>query len=309
MPKFLKVILYPIAFVVSFALFLGILFPYDSVKDRVAREIEGAFGGGYRITIGSLLPIPMSGAMLRDVEIQTRGDKEAAPVKISQAKLAIALIPLLSGSTEVGFDIRTGQGRPAPSTSDGRDSPSPLISKGEGRAVGDFSWGRGEIGINAKLDKFDLALASFLTQKSGLRVTGLVGGTIDLEIYPQDPLRNTGNINLQILDLSLGEVSFADGALTIPALRLAQADGSRLDVAISRGNFEVKGMQLAGGDISLDSNGKIYGARSIDNYRFNLRGNLKVSQEVADKLQILSLVEKQKTADGEIGRASCRERV
>jgi len=64
------------------------------------------------------------------------------------------------------------------------------------------------------------------------------------------------------------------------------------------GNFEVKGMQLAGGDISLDSNGKIYGARSIDNYRFNLRGNLKVSQEVADKLQILSLVEKQKTADG-----------
>lgn len=278
MPKILKILLYPVVFVASFALFLAILFPYDSAKDRIAREIEGAFGGKYQITIGSLLPIPMSGAILSDVEIRPRGETKS-PIKVSQAKLSVGLFALLSGAMEVDFDIRTAQGR----------------------AVGALSWGRGVVEVDAKLDKFDLVLASFLTQKSGLSITGLVGGTIALEIYPQDPLRNSGNIALQILDLGLGEVSLAEGNFTIPALRLAQAggaEGSRLDVAISRGNFEIKTIQLAGGDVSLDTNGKIYGARSIDNYRFNLKGNLKVSQAVADKLQILSLVEKQKTAEG-----------
>ena len=82
-------------------------------------------------------------------------------------------------------------------------------------------------------------------------------------------------------------------------MKLAQPGGnSKVDVQVNRGNFQVRTFQLAGGDLEFETNGKIYGARRADNYRFNLKGSFKVAPELAQKLQILSLVEKQKAADG-----------
>lgn len=277
MPKFLKILLYPLVFMASLLLFSVLLFPFDSLKSRVGTEIENAMGGGYQVAVGELSPSLPNGAVLKNVEIRPRGDTATASIKLSEAKLKVALLPLLSGTVEVDFDLKPPQGR----------------------ASGAFSQMKGGMEIVAKLDRFDLALISFLTQKAGIPLSGMVSGNIDLELYPQDPLRNTGAAVLQVLDLGLGEISLADGAFKVPAMKLAQAGGnSKIDIQVSRGNFEVKAIQFAGGDLDLNTDGKVYGARRADNYRFNLKGSFKPTADFAQKFQILGLVEKQKAADG-----------
>ncbi|HSA58691.1 MAG TPA: type II secretion system protein GspN [bacterium] len=277
MSKFLKILLYPVVFFLSLVLFSVLLFPFDSVKNRAATEIENAMGGGYQVTIGKLSPSLPSGAVLKDIEIRPRGSAAAAPMKLSQAKVKVGLLALLSGGLEVDFDVKPPQGR----------------------ATGAFIRKGGGMEIEAKLDRFDLGLISFLTQRAGIPVTGTVSGNVSLEMYPQDPLRNTGSAVLQVLDLGLGEISLAEGAFKVPAMKLAQTGGnSKIDIQVSRGNLEVKSLQLAGGDLDLNTDGKVYGARRADNYRFNLKGSFKPTPDFAQKFQILGLVEKQKAADG-----------
>jgi len=277
MSKFLKILLYPLVFVVSLVLFSVLLFPFDSLKTRVGSEIENAMGGGYQVTVGALSPSLPNGAVLKNVEIRSKGDVPSAPLKIAEAKVKVALLPLVSGAVEIDFDLKPPQGR----------------------ASGAVSWKGGGLDINAKLDRFDLGLIAFLTQKAGIPISGMVSGNVDLELYSQDPLRNSGTAVLQVLDLGLGEISLAEGAFKVPAMKLAQAgSNSKIDIQVSRGNFEVRSLQLAGGDLEFNTDGKVYGARRADNYRFNLKGSFKPTPDFAQKFQLLGLVEKQKAADG-----------
>src|SRR6185436_14279842 len=98
MSKFLKILLYPIVFVAALLLFSVLLFPFDSVKNRCAAEIEKALGGEYQVSIGKLSPSLPSGAVLKNVEIRPKGDAAAAPIKLSEAKVKVAVMPLLSGA-------------------------------------------------------------------------------------------------------------------------------------------------------------------------------------------------------------------
>jgi type II secretion system protein N len=280
MPKPLRFIVYPAFAFFCLAFFTLVLFPFNSVKHRLAAELEEALGGDYIITIGHLSPSPLSGVVLEDVEIRPRGDTDSVPVKFSRAKMKIALFALLSGTVEIDFDLRAG----------------------EGRSHGSFVWKKGGIGIDLQLQKFDLALAGFVAQKAGIPLSGLVNGMVQAEIYSQDPLRNTGKIVLEIPDLRLGEINVGGGALQLPALQLAQDVGgagiSKIDIEIDRGNLEVKQIQFVGGNLELQADGKVYGARRLDNYRFNLKGSMKVAPDVAEKVPLLLAVEKQKSADG-----------
>lgn len=279
MPLRLKILVYPFFAAFSLLFFLVVLFPFDSVKNRLSREIERQLGDQYSISIGKFSPSPLTGVVLKDVEIRLRDRPQEAPIKLSKAKLKFSILPFFSGGTEVAFDLRAGQGK----------------------ASGLISSRKNGMGLEIKMDQFDLSVAGFLTQRAGISMTGLLNGVVQMDLFPQDPLRNTGKISLEIPDLRLGEIRLGGGAVQIPAMRLAQQGNqkSRVDIAIERGNLEVKEMQLAGGDLSLQANGKIYGARQVNNYRFNLKGNFKVADEMAGKLRpLLTIIEKQKVPDG-----------
>lgn len=277
MPTALRIIVYPLFAVFCLVVFFIILFPFESVKDRFAREMEQKMGGSYSISIGSLSPALFTGVVLKDVEIKPRGAPDASPVKLSKAKLKFSLLSILGGNLEVHYDLRANQGR----------------------AEGFFSWKKSGMVLDLKMNSFDLAMAGFLAQQMGVPLTGLVNGNVNLELYSQDPLRNTGNISLEMPDLHLGELSLGGGALQFPPLNLVQSGGSpsKVNLLIDKGNIEVQGVQLSG-DLDFQASGKIYGARKTENYRFNLQGTFKVSPAVADKIPLLMAIEKQKGADG-----------
>lgn len=278
MPTALRIIVYPVFALFCVLVFSIFLFPFDSVKNRISAELENVLGGDYTITIKDLSPAFLSGVVLKDVEIRPRGLPEAPPVKLSRAKLKFAIFPLLSGATEVDFDLRAGRGK----------------------AVGAFSWKRGGMELELKMDRYDLAVTQILSQKAGVPISGVMSGTVDLEIYPQDPLRNAGQIVLNISEMKIGALHLGGGMVETPPIQLtpAGAPPSKIEVVVNRGNFEVKTVQFTGGDLDLQANGKIYGARQVDNYRFNLKGSIKISKELADKIPFLLALEKQKTPEG-----------
>src|SRR5579885_1513038 len=133
MPKLLKILLYPLIFIVSFLVFVVLLFPYDSVKTRVALELEQAMGGIYQISIGTLAPNFPNGAVLKNVEMKPRSEGTGNPIKLNTAKLNFALMPLISGSVQVDFDLKPPQGR----------------------ATGSYAVKKGGLFLNIKADRFD----------------------------------------------------------------------------------------------------------------------------------------------------------
>lgn len=278
MPTALKAILYPIFAIFCLAVFSFLLFPFDSIKTRLAREVENSLGGNYGISIGHLSPSLLGGGVLEDVEIRPRGSDSVQPLKISKARIKVAVFSLFSGTVDVDFDLKAGQGR----------------SKGA------FVWKKSGMNLNMTLEKFDLALAGFMAQKAGIPLSGLVNGAVQMDLYREDPLRNTGKITLDIPDLRMGEIKLGEGAFNIPPLQLAKAGGSpsKIDILIDKGNIEVRKISFFGGDLELEADGKVYGARKADNYRFNLKGSFRVVPELTDKITFLGLVEKQKTAEG-----------
>jgi len=271
----LKIFVYPIFAFVCLVLFSILLFPFESVKNRVSSELENSLDGVYSISIGDLSPSLPLGAVLKNVTIKPRGSSEV-PVLLNKAKVKVALLPLLAGSMEVDFDVKADKGK----------------------AKGDYSWKKGWYGLHVTMDQFDLSLFRFFLQKSGVPLSGVANGSVALQIFTEDPLRNSGKMTLQFPDLTLGEIDL--GAMKLPLLKLAQLGSvSKVDMSINRGNIEVNDFQFSGADLDFKTDGKIYGARKMDNYRFNLKGNLKIPKQTADKIPILGLIEKQKTPEGD----------
>lgn len=281
MPTPLKIIVYPVFALFCFIIFSIILFPFESIKTRISHELESALGGGYSISVENLSPSLLSGVVLKNVVLRPRGFPEASPIKFSRAKLKFPLIPLLSGATKIDFDLKAEHGR----------------------AQGAYTSKKTGFVLDLKMDHCDVALVGgLLMQKPVVPAEGLVNGTVQLDIAFDDPLHNSGLIALESADVRLKEMSLGGGALQLPVIQLAKNGGalSKVNVAISRGNFEIKEFKFSGGDLDFQSEGKIYGARSFDNYRFNIKGAVKPSTDLAGKIPLLTLpiLDKQKSPDG-----------
>ncbi|QQR80928.1 MAG: type II secretion system protein GspN [Deltaproteobacteria bacterium] len=290
MPLAIRIIVYPAFLIITFFIFVLALFPFDSIRLRTASELENALGGAYEIKIDSMSPSLLTGVWLKGVSMTPRKVADAIPYKIKKAKIKVALSPLLSGLFEIDFDV--------------------IAEKGT--AKGEFSWKKGFYNIKIKTDKLDLGLFSALLSQSGMSFSGMINGNVSLAINEEDPLSNQGSIHLQFPELVLGEMATTDGSFKIPALKLAQLTGSpaTVDTEITKGNIDLSGLKFSGGDLEIAMDGKIYGAKKWDNYRFNLKGAFKVVKEVADQVPVLALVDKQKQSDGQFpltltGRVVC----
>ncbi|GEM_PF-2282790 len=281
MPTPLKIIIYPVFAGFCFLVFSIIFFPFESIKTRISHELELALGGGYSISVGDLSPALLSGVVLKNVALQPRGFPEASPIKFSRAKLKFPLIPLLAGSTKIDFDLKAERGQ----------------------AQGAYTSKKTGFVLDLKMDHCDVSLVGgLLMQKPVVPAEGLVNGTVQLDIAFDDPLRNSGLIALESSDVKLKEMSLGGGALQLPIIQLAKSGGalSKINVTISRGNFEIKEFTFSGGDLDFQSEGKVYGAKSLDNYRFNIKGTMKPTADLAGKIPFLTLpiLDKQKSPDG-----------
>lgn len=284
MPLQLRLILYPLFACFCLVVFSFVLFPFDSLKNRIQGEIEQGLGSGVRVTIGKVAPALFTGVVLKNVKIQPKD--QAGEVSLERARIKFRLLPLLWGSHSLHCSIRAGQG---------------ILE-------GSLAWGGDETKLDFKLERVDPSL-SRVAFPIGLPLQGQMNGHVVLELSASDPLKNSGKVELDIPDLRLEEGT-ASG-FPFPALVLAKEgkEKSRIEIAVERGNWEVRSLKLTGGDLEVQADGKVYAARRLENYRLSLRGDFQTLQ----KLPFLSLVEDQKangkfpfTITGRLAKPSIR---
>lgn len=281
MATLLRILLYPLVAVVSLLLFSLILFPYDSLKFRLAHELEVAMGSRYSISIGEFSPSFPIKASLKDVRLKPVGAAEDNVVVLKTAKVGLALLPLISGHRALNVDLHTATGK----------------------ANGAVAWFGSDIDLDLSFDRFDIRTLQGLLAMQSVALDGQLTGKIDLELSLQDPQRNEGQVRLQFSDLKVIPQTMTlpfIGLINIPEVQFAKPDANPgiLSFAFKQGNIEVTEIHFAGADINLQLEGKVFGAKTWDNYRFNLKGALQSSETLTQKVPYIQFFDKEKTPEG-----------
>ncbi|MBI4374283.1 MAG: type II secretion system protein GspN, partial [Deltaproteobacteria bacterium] len=238
----IRIIIYPIFALFCLILFSFFLFPFEALTHRIEGEVGKMFGNKLDVSIEKVSPSLFTGIVMKKVRLQ-RGKENN--VLLDRAKIQIGLFPLLWGTKSLRVDLRSGKGR----------------------VQGSVRLERELTRLDLEVDEWDLAFAGLFLPET-VPFIGSLNGEVVLDLYPADPLRNSGHIDLEVGELGLGEGASVAGVALLP-INLAKGggDGSRIDVEVVRGNWEIKNLKLTGNDFAFEASGKVYAAKQVKNYR------------------------------------------
>ncbi|MDO8644214.1 MAG: type II secretion system protein GspN [bacterium] len=282
MNRFIRPFLYVAFGFFAFLVFVLLLFPYEGVKSRLIGEMERGLGDRYRVSIESLRPSPLAGIVLKGISIQEIETSQPV-LTLEKASVRLRLFPLLWGSVRTRFNLVAGK-----SFLEGK------IRSSAGGYQMDFN-----------LKQFDFNDFPLLKVKYGLQLASQMDGKATFEYYPNEPIRQKGNLEIQIrsFDLLESKVPIGEGATVIPfdlpALKLAGGPTpSLLHLSMEKGKVEFDSLTLKGGDLETDLKGKLYLARGVGDSRLSLHGDFSLSDKAIKDLPFLILIEKEKKEDG-----------
>lgn len=277
--KAMKIIVYPLLFVVTFALSLYFMFPYETLKDRIIGVIEQQMGEGLEVSIESLEPYWFTGVEVVGLVIKEAGQgKEEALINLRRAHARASLFSLLTGRQHFSF----------------------YVEMGEGEVEGTFNQSDEFLEISAYLDDFDISQIKLISTLIGLKLSSKIGGDVVLRIDRQNPAQSTGKITLDLEDVKIAasEAKLGEMNLPLPDLTVAGGRESKIRLQIDKGTMMVDSFRFANGDLNTDIKGKAFLSNKIENYRLNLSGSFTPSKKLGDALPFLFIVEQQKQADG-----------
>lgn len=279
MPRFLKFILYPLVFAVSFAFFLYWTFPYGVLRDRATAAIEGRLGSGIEVEIKELKPYWFTGAEIQGLSIrEAGGDAPAVLLTCRRLFVRAPILSLLAGRPRVVFDVE--------------------FSKGE--ISGQVGQADDVLAIDAELDDVDLGQIKAIGVASGLNLTSRIDGGLSLRIDQSRPIRSTGRVALELLDVTIApsQAKISGLAMELPQLVVARGRESLIKLEIGKGAVQVEQFRFTGGDVGLDLKGKVFLSSKVENCRFNLSGSFTASKAFEEAVPFLFMIEQQKQEDG-----------
>lgn len=279
MSRMLRYISYLALFVVCYAIFLYIVFPFSSLKDRILRDVERQLGGGLQVSAKSLEPHWFSGVDIEGLLIEGPGPKGLVKlVEFEKVRARAALIPLIFGSVRAKFRVNIGKAEISGSANVGEDT----------------------ISVKVEIDDLNLSDFAFIRERTGLNVVSNIDGDAELAINKQQPVRSTGELGFAFksLRIAASELKLGDLSLEIPELVIAKGKESKVKASMGKGTITFQDFTLAGGDLGLNLKGKIFLSSRVDNYRLNLRGSFSASEKFGEALPFLFIIDSQKQEDG-----------
>jgi type II secretion system protein N len=182
--------------------------------------------------------------------------------------------PLLKGRMGVNAVLRQG--------------PASVTLDGAGRAD--------KIDAKLDLDHVDIGKFGLLAYYGGLKGSGQITGTTQIEGALSDPTSLTGSIDLKIKNLKLDEQNVM--GFQLPALMVSEG---AIDIDIHGGKLVIKNVHLGkdNDDLVLALTGDITLNRFVNASQLNLKTNFSLSDKVKQSLALLdSLLGGGKLADG-----------
>jgi type II secretion system protein N len=279
MPRIIKIIAYLAVFAVSFVLFLYWMFPYDMLKDRVAAAIEEPFGREIEVSIGDIEPYYFTGLAITDLKLSSRTEGEPRPLaEFSKVRVRASFFSLLFGSPRLSFLMKAGKG----------EIEGSAHQTDEGFVV-DFS-----------LDDFDVATFKMIESQWGLKLSGRLDGSVELNVDRTRAVRTSGKVDLTLKDFKLAasQLNIGGADIPLPDTAITKGSSSRIKLVIDKGAVSIDEFKLADGDLGVDVKGKVFLSTVFSNYRLNLTGTFKVSEALSQAIPFLFVAERQKQADG-----------
>ena len=277
--------IYIFAGVCFFLFWMLIVFPYDALKSRVITEIQNRTGGRYQLEMKDMDISLFGSVTFSDLKVneQAAGKKELL-LKTPRLKVGFSPLGLMSNKVDYDFYLKGSK---------------------TGELEGSYAHANSTTKLALDFDDFPLAELKFLTQKAKVGLKGSLNGGVDLTINPRDPSDNDGKIEVDLANLTTESTSILldksdpASAMTLPEIKLSGAKGSHLQGQVVKDQLQIKSIKLTGGDLELDLKGSIgLTGESPKDYRIDLDGGFKMSENLAKALPILFLIEKQKNEQG-----------
>ncbi|QQR89524.1 MAG: type II secretion system protein GspN [Myxococcales bacterium] len=230
-----------------FLLFSYLLFPYGQLKDFALQEFHyprlpnGERGrSAYILEVDSLRPHWFTGVKLKNVHFRKRttiSDQEASGFSADAVTIHPSILSLLVGKKSASFDVELG----------------------DGEIDGSYSGREEGFSLDADIDDVDLKELALIESLIGLPSTGLINGSIELNVA-KEAAENNGEIELSIEGLSIGDDKAALKIKDVPpGMKLAKIDAGDLEahVSIENGIGKIDQFQSSGKDLELQGSGEI----------------------------------------------------
>ena len=280
MKKSVKILGYFGAGVFFFVFFLFWTFPYDVLKTRILNQIEDSIGGGYRLKVQSMSAGIIFGFTFKNLEVIRReGGKDVVVLKSPKLRVNPSFLAMMSNVKKLSFSIEVGKGELSGSYLDSSTNNE----------------------VDLEFDEFNLADLKFL---SHINMKGVVTGDYSFNLNKKDPTKNSGKIDLSLVNFSLDPIKFRmdpntpESEMQIPEIKLSGSKGSKLFAEVQKSDILIKELILTGADVDLNLKGSLNTTPRVDDYRIDLTGTFKVKPELAQAVPLLALFEQQKQADG-----------
>jgi type II secretion system protein N len=236
--RLLKLVVFPLFYILCFLLFVRLTFPYETLRRRVLAEFNGR-SSEKRLEIAS-----MSGSWLFGLEAEgvklsepgvAEGDEPARPLVLEVERVAVSASPFaaLFGGTDVSFDADIGGGEV------------------EGR----FRQNEAEAELEVRGEGVDISGLTLLGKSVGLPLGGTLGGQVRLLLPERKTTKATGSFDLTISGLSVGDgKAKVRGTIALPKL---EAGDLTLKAEVTDGRMDVSEFGASGRDLRLESSGKV----------------------------------------------------
>lgn len=280
----LSIFLYLGAGLFFFLFWLVWVFPTDALKSRILTEIDNRTQGRYKIDVGQLDMSLFGSLTFKDLKVsEGAGDQEQLLLKTPKLKLGFSPLGLMSQKSDFSYYVQGSKGD----------------LEGTYRQEGD------ETHFSANFDQFPMADMGFISVKAKVPLTGTLDGDIDLKLNRSDPNKNSGNIDLKLINLTMGSTRLAldptapESAMEIPPIKLTGAKDSMIQGEVVKDSLELKTVTLKGGDLDLNLSGRVsLQAVKAADYRLALQGQFSFTEALAKALPFLFIIEQQKNPQG-----------
>jgi type II secretion system protein N len=215
---------YAAFFVLAFVVALRLTFPVEAVKERL---ILDASAQGYQVTVNDLSPSGLLGIRAREVTVIT-GDGTRIPLE--ELRVGLRLLPSLIGRRAYSFDA----------------------SLFDGRITGTTDAGKAAERYQVKITGIDLARAGVIRATTGLDLSGILSGSLDVSLDLKDAAKSTGTIDFQVKDAAIRGGSLTvpgmDGGLTVPPVKLGTVAAKG---ALKGGRADLATLESKGDDVTM----------------------------------------------------------
>jgi type II secretion system protein N len=280
-----SLILYVVAGFIFFLFWMLIVFPYDALQSRVITEIQNRTGGRYHIEMKGMDISLFGSVTFDDLKVHDMGaGKKELLLKTPKLKLGFSPLGVLSNKVDYDFFLKGSK---------------------SGELEGSFAQENNTTHLAVDFDEFPLTELKFFTQKAKVGLRGNLDGEVDLTLSPRDPSDNDGKIDMQLVNLSTDPTSIQldrsdpASAMALPAIKLSGGKGSHIQAQVVKDQLQIQSIKLTGGDLELDLKGNVQlSGESAKDFRINVEGGFKMTDNLAKALPILFLIEKQKNEQG-----------